>query len=122
MANDTTLEKRNDNNGVQKATARKHVAPPVDVYENKDEILILADLPGVTKEALSIQLEKSELVITGPRPDLQGERAFDFRRTFGLPQGIDAEKVSATLQNGVLRVVLPKPSALKPRQIAVTSG
>lgn len=121
MANDKTLDKKS-NDSVQKANARHHVAPPVDVYENKDEILILADLPGVTKESLSIQLEKSELVITGPRPDSRGDDAFDFRRTFVVPQGIEAEKVTATLQNGVLRVVLPKPSALKPRQIAVTAG
>jgi HSP20 family molecular chaperone IbpA len=102
-------------------TERQAFAPPVDIYESKDEILILADLPGVTTEALAVNLDKDQLTISAHRAPA-GDEAFDYRRTFVVPRGLDADKISANLQNGVLRLVLPKPAALKPRQIAVTTG
>lgn len=120
MSNETSIRARDE--ALEKRQQRPAYAPPVDVFENKDEILIFADLPGVPKENLAIRLEKSELVIEGRRPEDRGDDAFDYRRMFVVPAGIDADKISATLQNGVLRLTLPKPAALKPRQIAVTAG
>lgn len=95
---------------------RPAVAPPVDVFENKDEVLIVADLPGVAQEALRIDLEEERLVIEAPR------EGFDYRRSFLMPDGIDREKVSAKLTNGVLRLTLPKAAAIKPRRIEVKAG
>ena len=122
MNNETTIRKR-ENDVPEKMAQRAAVAPAVDIFENKDELLILADLPGVLKEDLSINFDKGHLTLEGRLRDFgPEEEPFDFRRTFVVPQGIDAEKISANLQSGVLRVVLPKPAAIKPRQIAVNAG
>jgi len=122
MSTETNISKR-DNGVPEKMAQRAAVAPAVDIFENKDELVILADLPGVAKEDLSIHLEKGHLTLEGRLRDFApDEEPFDYRRAFLVPQGIDAEKISANLQNGVLRVVLPKPAALKPRQIPVRAG
>ena len=81
---------------------------------------MLADLPGVGKDDIGVHLEKNQLTIRGKRV-FEG-RAFDYLRTFVVPNGIDADKISAELANGVLRLTLPKSAALKPRQIAVKAG
>jgi len=108
---------------------RLTVAPACDVYENDDEILVVADLPGFTSEALTVNLEDNELTIEAQR-DVSRDEAFitreyrdcDFQRRFAVPGGIDAAKISAELNHGVLSVHLPKSEALKPRQIAVRAG
>lgn len=105
------------------------VAPPVDIYENNDEVLLVADLPGVTEEGLTVRLDKDQLSIEG-RVELGSQgtplaasfRTVDYRREFIVPKGIDAERIAATLKHGVLEVKLPKALALKPRQIAVKSA
>ena len=106
----------------EKMAERPTFAPPVDIFEDKDQILILADVPGVTTEGLAINLDRDKLTIDARRPRSGADEALDYRRTFVVPQGIDADKISANLQNGVLRLVLPKPSSLKPRQIEVKAG
>jgi HSP20 family molecular chaperone IbpA len=107
----------------EKMAQRPTFAPPVDIFEDKDEILILADVPGVAADGFSIHLDREQLTIDARRSQVQtGEEAFDYRRVFSVPHGIDADKIAATLQNGVLRLVLPKPAALKPRQIEVKAS
>lgn len=108
---------------------RPVVAPPVDIYENADEILLVADLPGVAEEQLAVRLEKDLLSIEGqmgtasPGTLLAGNfKPVDYRREFVVPKGIDAEKIDATLKGGVLRVRLPKAAAVKPRQIQVKAS
>ena len=121
--NTETNIRKSENNVPEKMAQRAAVAPAVDIFENKDELLILADLPGVTKEDLSINFDKGHLTLEGRLREFgPDEEPYDYLRTFVIPQGIDAEKISANLQGGVLRVVLPKPAAIKPRQIAVTAG
>ena len=122
MNTETKMNKR-VNDVPEKMAQRATVAPAVDVFENKEELLIVADLPGVAKEDLAIQFDKGHLVLEGRLREFgPEEEPFDYRRTFVIPQGIDAERISANLQNGVLRVALPKPAALKPRQITVTAS
>jgi HSP20 family molecular chaperone IbpA len=122
MSTETRLS-RHEGDKVEKMAERPTYAPPVDIYENKDEILIFADVPGVTQEELDIQLDKDQLTIEARRSATTGgEQAFDYKRTFVVPRGIDAEKIGANLQSGVLKLTLPKSAAMKPRQIAVTSG
>jgi HSP20 family protein len=113
---ETTMKKR-ENEKTERAT----FAPPVDIYENKEEILVLADLPGVTAEGLTVNLDKDQLTILARR-SVGAKEEVEYRRVFVVPRGIDADKISANLQNGVLRLVLPKPAALKPRQIDVRAG
>jgi HSP20 family protein len=113
----------------ESVAGRPVVAPAVDIYENVEEILLVADLPGVTEEGLVVRLEKDQLSIEGrtelPQPGTPlavGFRAVDYRREFVVPKGIDADKIAATLKQGVLRVKLPKIPAVKPRQITVQAG
>jgi len=105
------------------------VAPRVDVYENKDELLIVADLPGAQQDDVAIRLDKGQLTIEAKRADRPEAkliaveyRPASYRRAFSVPDGIDGDKVSAELLEGVLRVHLPKSESLKPRQIAVRGG
>lgn len=104
-------------------------APRVDVFENEHEYLILADVPGVTKDALAINVEESEILLEGTQPTsttgalVAAEyQETDYRRKFSLPQGVDREKIEAHLADGVLRLRLPKSEALRPRQIPVQVG
>jgi HSP20 family protein len=107
----------------EKAPQRAAYTPVVDVFENKDELVILADLPGVAKEDLTVNFDKGQLTIEGHRKDFAPEEApFDYRRSFAIPPGIDAEKIVAHLQNGVLRLALPKVAAAKPRLIEVKAA
>lgn len=114
----------------ESVAGRPVVAPAVDIYENTEEILLVADLPGVTEEGLAVRLEKDQLSIEG-RTELPQQpgtllaadfRAVDYRREFMVPKGIDADKIAATLKQGVLRVKLPKIPAVKPRQITIQAG
>jgi len=97
----------------ERAEQRPTLTPAVDIFENKDELLLLADLPGVSPGDLSLNFDKGELSIRGARG------AFDYHRSFVLPKGIDAEHISARLDAGVLEIRLPKPAAQRPRQIPV---
>jgi HSP20 family protein len=109
--------------------ARRTVAPAVDIFENKDEFLLVADLPGVTSDALEMHFDRNELRFEARRkaPEAAASLAdqfqpADYRRTFALPHGIDAGRIEAQLSDGVLHVRLPKSESLKPRQIAVKAG
>lgn len=125
MNNDNGLQKR-ASDAAEKLDERPSVTPAVDIFENNDELLLVADLPGVAKDGVSLSFDKGKLSIAGRRstgaeghPVSLEHRAFDFQRTFVVPQGIDSEKIAADLRDGVLRVHLPKHAALKPRQIAI---
>ena len=108
---------------------RPVVAPPVDIYENRDEILVFADVPGARTDGITIRLEKNELYLHARREDAAAGtavagpgRAADYSRTFIVPRGIDAEKITADLTAGVLRIHLPKSDAVKPRKIEVRAS
>lgn len=110
----------------EKAEERPVIAPNVDVFENENELLVVADLPGVVQGAMNIHFEKNRLTIEGKRelPRSGGARLSeiemaDFRRTFLVPQGIDAAQISAELSQGVLSVHLPKHASAKPRRIEI---
>ena len=122
------LEKYQDKTPEQ-VQERPWVAPRVDIYENDDEVLLLADVPGVHKDSLKINLDKEQLTLEARLEETQaGEplgREFnvvDFRRSFLVPSGIDGGRISAELKNGVLSLHLPKSEGLKPRQIEVRAG
>jgi len=119
----TALSQRQSTNLDQPEEAQVvSITPPVDIYENQDEILVVADFPGVPKDALSVRLDRSELVIEGTQeaPGAQGEtRALAFSRVFRVPNTVDPNGVSAELSQGVLRVHLAKSEAAKPKRIEV---
>lgn len=109
---------------------RPAVAPRIDVYENDNEILLFADLPGVSKDNVRIDLDKERLTIEARRTDSPDEgtellaeyRPFDYRRAFLVPRGIDREKIDAELKAGVLRLKLPRADALRPRSIPIRAS
>ena len=92
------------------------LTPAVDVFENRDEYLFVADLPGVAQQGLQVQLEKETLSITG-----RGD-GFEYRRQFALPASVEAEQAKAELKAGVLTLHLPKGKASRTRTIAVNAG
>jgi len=106
-------------------------APPVDIYENSDEYVLEADVPGVSQDHVTLCLENGELSLEArwSAPEVEGAtvlareyRPVDFRRTFVLPDTVDAGKVSASLKDGVLTVRIPKAEAVKPRSIEIRAG
>lgn len=109
--------------------SRRTTATAVDVYENKDEVLLVADMPGVRPDDITIRFERGELTLSGKRaktPEgamLAAEHRFaDFQRTFTVPQSIQADGIHAEVAHGVLKIHLPKVSAQKPRQIPVKAS
>ncbi|MDA3786242.1 MAG: Hsp20/alpha crystallin family protein [Deltaproteobacteria bacterium] len=105
------------------------VIPSVDIYENDDEILLYADMPGVAKDAIAINLENGRLTIKAPRL-IAGEGVLQFEefgdveyeRVFSVPQGIDTDKLKASMDNGVLSLHLTKSETVKPPHITVQAG
>lgn len=105
------------------------VVPAVDIFENENEILLHADLPGVRKDDISINIDNGKMILSGMRYiPTTGAAAWqeladvEFRRTFAVPQSIDINNVHAELKDGVLRLHLPKSEAARPRQIEITTG
>jgi len=102
-------------------------SPNVDILENAEELTLVADMPGVTPDGIDIQYEQGELSIRGriaPRAEqlnflLNEYGVGDFYRVFQLGEGVDNERISAEIANGVLTVHLPKVERMKPRKIAV---
>ena len=107
----------------------KRFSPAIDVVENGNDTLLIAELPGVNKEDVKIALENDVLTISGSRKSnalpekaqwVRNEiRTGDFSRSVRLPKGIDAGKISAEITNGVLKIVLPKAEQMKPREIRI---
>jgi HSP20 family protein len=105
-------------------------APAVDLYEDKDSVTVQAELPGLKKEDIHINLQDGVLVIEGERKleekqegteSHRSERfAGRFRRTISLASEVDAEKINATYTDGILTVTLPKSEKAKPRQIPIS--
>lgn len=112
----------------EKVEQRAAVAPAVDVFEDANELLVVADMPGVAKDRMNIHFDKGRLTIEGRRsppawtPRLAEADGADFRRTFLVPQGIDAEHITAELASGVLTVHLPKHASVKPRRIEIKAA
>jgi HSP20 family protein len=109
--------------------ARGAWAPNVDIYENKDQIVLEAELPGMNREDFELTVENNVLTLRGERRFEKRdegdnyhrvERAYgQFSRSFTLPQTVSAENAAAEYQNGVLRVVLQKREEVKARRIEI---
>lgn len=102
------------------------IAPLVDIYENDEEILLHADMPGVAKEEVTVNIDNGRLEIAGVRKlNTAGSAAWEefgdveYRRVFAVPQTIEVGKVHAELKEGVLRLHLPKAETARPRKIEI---
>lgn len=104
--------------------------PAVDIREEADRYVILADVPGVEGKAIEIQTEKGVLTIKGTRTSLAAEERSLYKRVersrgsfvrhFTLPEAADTEHITARSQSGVLEVVIPKAQVVQPRKIVVS--
>lgn len=109
---------------VQRST---FVRPLANITETPDGFVVEAELPGVSKGGLEVTVENGELVIVGRRNQAvpNGQQIYretrmaDYRRVFELDPSIDAAKISAQLDSGLLRLVLPKAESVKPRKIEI---
>jgi HSP20 family molecular chaperone IbpA len=114
---------------VEKSRPLPTVGPVVDIYENEDEILLYADMPGVEKDQVTVNVDNGTLTISGVREfETKGAATWEefgdveYKRSFSVPQTIDIAKVNAELKDGVLRLHLPKSEAAKPRQIEIITA
>jgi len=117
--------------GQQDQQMQRAVLPAVDVFEDESGITVLADMPGVPKEALEIKVEGNALSIEGavqpPTPEgleaVYAElRIGRFRRTFALSRELDTARIDAGLKDGVLSLRIPKMEHAQPRRIQVNAG
>ena len=113
-----------------KSEARReppYVLPEVNIFETKDGYAVEAEMPGVSKDGLEVTLEGNELTIVGHRhnevvngtPIFRERNLADYRRAFELDPAIDAKRIAAKMDQGVLTLTLPKSEGVKPRRITV---
>ena len=116
------------NEGLERTRSGKVYSPAVDIVERKEDILLIADMPGVDDKSLEITLEKDVLTLDGRVETKlpEGHRLLiseygtgDYHRVFNLSDEIDREKIMATVKHGVLRLTLPKTEAVRTRKIPV---
>jgi len=106
--------------------------PAVDVFEDKDAVKIVAELPGVKPQDVKLSLESNTLTIRGEKKQQAEERSErvhryersygSFERAFVLPSTVDGEKISADYRDGVLTVTVPKAERARPREIPVRTA
>jgi HSP20 family molecular chaperone IbpA len=109
--------------GGQPEARWRTVVPVCDIYENRDEYLIVAEMPGVDEQAIDVRLDRTRLSIEAKRPGQDGRTmGTSYARIFEVPATIDGARISAKLNAGLLSVQLPKAPEARVRRIAVTAG
>ena len=121
-------------NGLLEGNGRTNQSwvPALDVWEKEDEVVYALDLPGISEDKISVELDDGALTISAERERTQEEsderfyrferRFGTFSRTIGVPQGVTEQDVSADYKNGVLEVHVKKPEQPKPKRIQVGSS
>ncbi len=104
------------------------MVPPVDIYETAEGLILVADMPGVSKDKVDVKIEENVLEIRGEIADLPGEDVSpvyaeltgkEYYRAFTIGPEFDLDKVEASMEAGMLRIFLPKIEAEKPRKIEI---
>lgn len=124
------LERKQELGGIPEgAAATSEWAPAVDIKEEAERYVLLADLPGVNPSNIDVSMENGILTLSGQRDtdaktQREGYKRIErhygsFHRRFSLPDTVDAEGISARCTNGVLEIVIPKKSVLQPKKIVV---
>lgn len=113
-------------------TAARRWIPPMDLVETDEHFVLKADLPGVAESDVSIEVERNVLTLAGERKTEHEAKkdgyyriersAGAFARSLTLPDGIDAEAIAASFDNGVLEVRIPKPAQARPRRVQIGVG
>jgi len=127
--NERTEIAKREENAIEKNREIYPVAPGVDIYENEEEILLYADMPGVIKKDITVNIDNGTLSISGIRK-IQNKGTttweefgdIEYVRNFSVPPTIDVERVEADLKDGVLKLHMPKSEAAKPRRIEIKTA
>lgn len=130
---DKSLTERNEEKDIQSReetrASESYAKPSVNIIETENGLILLADLPGSTKESLDINVDKGVLTINAPVSRTMPGRAvyteFEFApyyRQFAIPDGLDQENTKADFANGLLTLNIPKSAAAKPRKIEIQSA
>jgi HSP20 family protein len=111
---------------------QKRWIPAMDLVEIDNDFVLRADLPGLSEDDVNIEVEDNVLTISGERKSEHTERkngyyrveraSGSFSRHLTLPEGVDADKIQANFEQGVLEVRIPKPEARKPHKVAISVG
>ena len=124
-----TTEQKDEALQEQTRETERYLTPPADIYETSDELVLVADVPGVSDDQLSINVDRDILTIQARSQDIQSGQPVDrefqlmsYYRQFQLSNRIDQDRISAELKHGVLTLHLPKAEEAKPRQIAVQTS
>jgi HSP20 family protein len=118
--------------GREESLTTSSFAPPVDVYEDEHTVTLKIEVPGIDEKDIDVRIENNVLTVHGERKFEKEEKEENFRRverqygsfirTFTLPTTVDAEKVAAQYDKGILKIALPKKAEAKPKQIKVNVG
>ena len=118
--------------GRDEALTTSQFAPPVDVYEDEHNVVLKVEVPGIDEKDIDVRVENNILTVHGERKVEKEEKEENFRRverqygsftrTFTLPSTVDAERIQADYDKGILKIVLPKKAEAKPKQIKVNVG
>ncbi len=125
-----SLTERNDERNLQTReetrSNEKYIRPAVNIIETEDGLVLTADIPGASKDALDVNVEKGILTISAPArhtaPGTSAYREFElasYYRQFTIPESLDHEKAHADYANGILTLRIPKAEVAKPKRIAV---
>jgi HSP20 family molecular chaperone IbpA len=125
------LQKTQNTAAMERIRNVKTFVPRVDIYETKEALFLIADMPGVDDKTVDVELEKNILTISGRVEDgkikdhtlvFSEYEVGDYERAFTLSDEIDREKIKATVKQGVLRLELPKTEKVKPKKIAIQAA
>jgi HSP20 family protein len=118
--------------GREESLTTTSFAPAVDVYEDEHNVTLKIEVPGIDEKDIDVRIENNVLTVHGERKFDKEEKEENFRRverqygsftrTFTLPTTVDAEKVAANYDKGILKIALPKKAEAKPKQIKVNVG
>jgi HSP20 family molecular chaperone IbpA len=128
---DKDLQKTENTTVTEKIRNVKTFIPRVDIYETREALFLIAEMPGVDEKTVDVELEKNVLTISGRVEDgkmkdynlvFSEYEVGDYERTFTLSDEIDRDKIKATVKQGVLRLELPKAEKVKPKKIAIQAA
>ena len=130
---DTSISKREDESSVQTReetrASERYVKPAVNIIETEDGLTLIADIPGATKEALDVTVDKGILTVSAPvslsmpgRPLYTEFEFAHYYRQFSIPETLDHEKAKAELNNGILSLTIPLAEVAKPRKIEIKAA
>jgi HSP20 family molecular chaperone IbpA len=131
MNTENTIQKESEPTSVERTRSGQFYRPNVDIVEKADELVLVADMPGVKGSEVDIHFEDGELTIHGPVSGRYDDQTLfllnefgigDFYRTFRVSEQVDPSRIHAEFSKGVLTLHLPKVEAAKPRKINVQAG